>query len=695
MKHTRNLKAHKLDWLESIRSYFFWEPNRAAMGRYGTKMVTTYRADIEQARRTRLRRRRATFVALILTLTIGALISGVLLWRYLFSDLPVLPQPEELWEVNREVSIELVDMDGTRLLQRGPLYGEAVNPEDLPDYIVQAFIAAEDRRFYEHDGADFFAIFRAAFANWRAGTTVQGGSTLTQQVIKNLVLTPEQTLRRKAQEVRLAMQLEGRMSKNEILSLYLNRIFLGNRSFGIDAAAETYFGKEPEDLTLAEVTFIAALPKAPSRMVADPDLVDARERQRYILSQMVNEGFITLEEAQAASEEPIEFVPGQSDNPLLEHVADYVHDELEQLLPEIPPDAVVTITIDLAAQEAAHAALQETIESEGHDRGARNGAAMVMGADGRILAMVGGLDYAQSQFNRATQAMRQPGSSFKAFVYAAAMESGLHPYTVRVDEHREVARDWSPRNYTGRYVGPVRLRDALANSINTVAAQLTMEVGADNVVEMAHRLGVGTDLEPYPSIALGSDETTLFDLVRAYGAFARNGDRLDPFLIQRVENTRGDVIYERTNYPPARVLNERVVEDMNEMLGRVVTRGSGRRALIDGWTVAGKTGTTQNWRDAWFIGYTSQVIAGVWLGNDENEPMERVTGGSLPAQVWHDMMSDILQGYTPTPLPGIGRRDNLSDEQLARVDFYNELGDAFLAAQPTQVAVLSSQQARQ
>ncbi|MAF57965.1 transglycosylase domain-containing protein [Ponticaulis sp.] len=654
-------------------------------------MTTTYRADIESARKTRLRRRRATFFALVLATLIALAVSGFMLWRYLFNDLPVLPSNDELWAVNRELSIDLVDTDGNRLLQRGPLYGQAVDPDTLPEFVVQAFIAAEDRRFYDHGGADVMAIFRAGFANWRAGYTVQGGSTLTQQVIKNLVLTPEQTLRRKAQEVRLAMQLEARMSKSEILSLYLNRIYLGNRAYGIDAAADVYFGKDVQDLTLAEATFLAALPKAPSRMIADPSLEDARERQRYILSQMVNEGFITLEDAQLAANTPISFVEEQGDNPLLEHVADYVRDELEQLLPEVPRDAVVTITLDVATQQAAYDALQETIETEGNARGARNGSAIVMGTDGRILAMVGGMDYRESQFNRATQAMRQPGSSFKPFVYAAAMEAGLRPYSVRVDERREIAPNWSPRNYTGQYYGPIRLRDALANSVNTIAAQITMEIGPERVVEMAHRLGLGTDLQAYPSIALGSDETTLFDLVRAYGAFARGGERLDPYLIERVENTRGEVIYERTAYPPARVLQQSVVEDMNEMLGLVVTEGSGGRARIEGWNVAGKTGTSQNWRDAWFIGFTNDVVAGVWLGNDENEPMERVTGGSLPAQAWGAMMTEILENYEPSEIPGVGRSDNLSDAQLARVDFYSELGDAFRAAAPTRVASISSQ----
>lgn len=650
--------------------------------------MTGYRADIEQARVTRLRRRRMTFLSVFSIALLSGMIGGYLYWKHLFTDMPTLPPASELWSLKRDFSIEIVDDEGNRLIHRGPYYGEAVNPDDLPDHVVQAFIAGEDKRFYDHNGVDVSAIFRAAFANWRAGQTVQGGSTLTQQLIKNLLLSPEQSVRRKAQEVALAMELEKSLDKNEILSLYLNRIYLGNRAFGIDGAAEAYFKKNASELTLSEATFIAALPKAPSRMIADPDLQDARARQRYILSQMVDEKYITLDEAREAANEPISFVSAEPDNPLLGHVADYVLGELQQLLPEVPRDAVVTITIDPEVQATVYASLKNVIETQGETAGARNGASIVMDKSGRVLAMVGGLDYETSQFNRATQAMRQPGSSFKPFVYAAAMESGLRPYTVRVDERVYITKDWAPRNYTGQYYGPVRLRDALANSINTVAAKLTQEVGAKKVVEMAHRLGLGTELKPYPSIALGSDETTLFDMVRAYGAFARFGKRMDPYVIEKVENTRGEIIFSRKPYPASTVLDERVASDMNEMLTRVVTHGSGRRARIGEWEIAGKTGTSQNWRDAWFIGYTNQLIAGVWLGNDENEPMSRITGGSLPAQVWHDAMEVLLEDYTPEPLPGADALASLNNEQLRRVDFYNELSDAFYAAQPRRVAEL-------
>lgn len=655
-------------------------------------LMTTYRADLEQARSTRSRRR-WRYVALFML--IAALFGGFgsyAYWRDLFTDMPALPPTEELWTMDRDFSIELVDRSGNVLVHRGPYYGRAVRPEDLPDHVVQAFIAGEDKRFYEHNGVDIASIFRAAFENWKAGRTVQGGSTLTQQLVKNLLLTPEQTIRRKAQEMRLAVELDARESKDEILALYLNRIFLGNRAYGLSGAAEVYFDKSPEDLTLTEATFIAALPKAPSRMSSDPDLEAARHRQNYILSQMVNQGYITPEQAREAGATPIEFAPGRGpEDPAMSHIADYVQAELTQILPELPTDAVVTITLDPDMQRMALAKLTETIESEGRTRGARNGAALVMDLSGRILVMVGGTDYETSKFNRATQAMRQPGSSFKPFVYATAMEAGLRPTTVRVDQHIYITPDWAPRNYDGRYYGPVRLRDALANSLNTVSAQLTREVGASNVVEMAHRLGLGTELHAYPSIALGSDETTLLDMVRAYGAFARNGQRMDPWLIERVENSRGELIYERKPYPAASVLAQRVVGDMNEMLRRVVTNGSGGRASLEGWEVAGKTGTSQEWRDAWFIGYTSQLIGGVWLGNDENDPMSRVTGGSLPAQIWHNMMEVFHRNHTPAPLAGLPEERRLTSDQLRRVEFFDQLSAAFLTNQPTRVAGLSTQ----
>ena len=629
---------------------------------------------------------------MLLILCIVALLTGaigsVTYWNSLFDDMPVMPEKAELWSIGRVPSIEILDSEGNRLAHRGPKYGVAVSPETLPEHILQAFIAGEDKNFYTHQGVDVGALMRAASANWKAGRTVQGGSTLTQQLVKNLLLTPEQSLKRKAQEMSLSLELERRLTKDEILALYLNRIYLGNSAYGIDGAAEVYFGKHAADLNLSEATFIAALPKAPSRMSQDPELSDARRRQRYVLSKMVDQGFITLDEAQAAAAEPIVFVEEKPDHPLIGYVADYVTTQMYNLLPDAPKDAVVTITLNTELQEIAHKSLKTVLDRDGKRGRIGNGAVVLMDTNGQVLAMIGGTDYETSKFNRVTQAMRQPGSSFKPFVYATAMEKGLTPDTVRVDERTYITSTWAPRNYTGQYYGPVTLRDALANSLNTVAAKLTKEVGAKNVVDMAHRLGLGTELKPFPSIALGSDETTLFDMVRAYGAFARSGKRLDPYIIESIHNTRGDLIYSRKPYPSAKVLEPGVARDMNEMLQRVITHGSGGRAKIDGWVIAGKTGTSQSWRDAWFIGYTSNVIAGVWMGNDNNKPMARITGGSMPAQVWHDMMTLVLKDYTPAQAEGVAPDQNLTDDQVDRVAFYSDLAAAFQSAQPTRVAGL-------
>ncbi len=652
--------------------------------------ATTFRADLEHKRLRRKKMRRIAFRASFLTLLVTLTIGGFMLWRHLFTGIPDLPDTETFWTIGRRPAIELRNENGEVILHRGPYYGQAIDPDALPDHVVNAFIAGEDKSFFTHEGISIPAIFRAALANWRAGGTVQGGSTLTQQLIKNTLLTPEQSLRRKAQEMVLAMELEDRLSKKEILSLYLSRIYLGKRAYGIDGAAQVYFGKTAHELDLSEVSFLAALPKAPSRLSNEEDLEGARYRQRYVLSQMVNEGYVTLEEAQAASEKPLVFAepPGPENGDDLGYIADYVTQQMHALIPNAPHDAVVTITLDEKMQSIARTTLEDQLEKRGKAVNAGAGAVVMMGLDGRVLALVGGTDYQASKFNRATQAMRQPGSAFKSFVYAAAMERGLTPETVRIDQRTYITATWAPRNYSDTYVGPVMLKDAFAHSLNTIAAKLTREVGQNKVIEMAHRLGLGTDLISVPAIALGADETTLFDMTRAFGAFARQGRRLDPYIIERIEDTRGRLYYARKPYPESRVLTERVARDMDALMRRVVTDGSGWRANMKTLRVAGKTGTSQEWRDAWFIGYTSSYVAGVWMGNDDNEPMYRVTGGSLPAETWNTMMTRLQsegllrETYKPDP------SEYLSEADQRRATFYASLSAAFAAHKPTQVAGL-------
>lgn len=652
--------------------------------------VTTFRADLEHERLRRKRRRRLIFRSTLLTLIVAIVFGGFTLWRHLFTGMPTLPDTETFWTMGRTPSIELRDDKGKLLLHRGPYYGKAVDPDALPDHVVNAFLAGEDKRFYEHNGIDVSAIFRAILANWQAGYTVQGGSTLTQQLIKNTVLTPEQTLRRKAQEMYLAMELEDRLTKKEILSLYLSRIYLGQRAYGIDGAAYVYFGKTAYELDLAEASFLASLPKAPSRLSGEEDLAGAKRRQRYVLSQMVNAGFITLEDAHAAMEQELAFTdpPAPENGDDLGYIADYVTQEMHALLPNVPHDAVVTITLDENFQAIARETLDKQLKTRGKSVGAKNGAAVIIGLDGRVLAIVGGTDYKLSKFNRATQAMRQPGSSFKAFVYAAALEKGLTPESIRNDERTYITKDWAPRNYNNKYIGPVMLKDAFAHSLNTISAKLTREIGSDNVVSMAHRLGLGTDLISVPSIALGSDETTLFDMTRAYGAFARQGKRLDPFIIERIEDTRGKPHYIRKPYPDSTVLTARVARDMDLLLRRVVTNGSGWRANMDELRVAGKTGTSQNWRDAWFLGYTSNYVAGVWIGNDDNTPMKRVTGGALPAETWKLIMTKLYEAGLLLEQERMETDPQLSEHDQKRAAFYAGLSAAFSAHTPRQIAGL-------
>tara|TARA_B100000614_G_scaffold256971_1_gene276464 strand:+ start:385 stop:2556 length:2172 start_codon:yes stop_codon:yes gene_type:complete len=602
-------------------------------------------------------------------------------WRSLYAGMPKLPEIAELWSAKREPAIEFIDHDGNTLDVRGPRYGRATSVDQLPEYVPQAFIAAEDKRFYEHDGADDAAIARAAWSNLRAGETVSGASTITQQLIKNLVLTSRQTVRRKAQEVKLARELEKEMSKDEILSLYLNRVYFGAGLYGIDAAARYYFGKPPQKLTVAEAAILAALPKAPSKLNLRENLEGAKERQAYVLAQMVDLGFIRPAEAEKAEAQEITIIAPPTYDPQLGYALDAVSERVKAMLPRIPGDLVVTVSLDIYLQEKIRAQLAKRMESDGAAEGASQVAAVLIAKDGRVAALVGGTDYTSTEFNRVTQALRQPGSSFKPFVYATALEDGYSPYDVFEDAPITIGK-WSPSNYTSAYLGPMTMSEAIARSINTVAVELTQLSGPARVAETARRFGITTKLEAYPSIALGSQEVSLWELTRAYGVFQSGGLRLDPWLIEKIEDSRGTVLYERPDYERDRVYSEDLSRDMNAMLYRVVNSdiGTGQRARIAKWTVAGKTGTSQDWRDAWFIGYSAEYVGGIWVGNDDDKPMKKVTGGGLPADLWSDMMELAHAGKTPERLIGAESGLVISEEAEARIAFYRGLSQAFSIA---------------
>ncbi|MHA7899728.1 MAG: transglycosylase domain-containing protein [Henriciella sp.] len=609
-------------------------------------------------------------------LTLIGLLAAWLYWQSLYRGMPALPETAALWDANREPAIEYVDRTGKTIAIRGPRYGRAIKIDELPPHVPRAFIAAEDKRFYEHDGADTQAMARAAWSNVISGRTVSGASTITQQLVKNLVLSPEQTLKRKVQEVRLARQLEEQLSKNEILELYLNRVYFGSGFYGLGAASRFYFGKDPQDLTLAEASLLATLPKAPSRLALDDNMEGARQRQAYVLSEMLQAGFITPESAQIAMASDVALAPEPEQDPQFGYILDAATERANELLPELPDDLVVTLTVDAELQAKVAEALEARMSEEEEESNAGQTAAILMNREGHVLALYGGRDYTENQFNRATQARRQPGSAFKPFVYAAALEAGISPYDVRIDQPVTID-DWSPKNFSRVYMGPVTVSEALRDSLNTIAALLAQETSVESVISISRKFGISEDFQPFPSIALGSQEVTLWDLTRAYGPFMTGGRRVDPYLIQKIETTRGDVLYERPEYDPARVFDRAAAETMTAMMAEVIRSGTGTAAKVNGWPIAGKTGTSQSSRDAWFVGYSSELLGGIWTGNDDDTPMDGVTGGGLPARLWSDMMTIAHQGRTPSLLRGADQLIQLTPEQQARVGYYRDLGMAF------------------
>jgi penicillin-binding protein 1A len=558
---------------------------------------------------------------------------------------------DRLGELNRTPSITLTDEAGQVFATRGAAFGYRVRVEEMPKYLPLAFISTEDKRFYAHNGLDYRGLMRALVRNWSAGGIVQGGSTITQQLAKNTFLTPARTWQRKLEEMFLSFWLERHYSKDEILTLYLNRIYLGSGAYGVDAAAREYFDKSIKDVTLPEAAMLAALTRAPSRYSPEANLKLAQERAAVVLDLMVEEGHITAAEARGAKANPAKPVI----KPELEsanYFADFVMEQLKTLSITPNKDLVVRTTIDIRLQGIAQKAIMNAIDAEGARRNVTQGALVAMEPSGAVRSLVGGRDYTQSSFNRAYQSKRQPGSSFKPFVFVAALEAGLTPDDVRDDAPYE-AKGWKPENYDGRYLGPITLREAMSKSINTVAIRIADEVGRSKVIATAQRLGVSSPLEPNRSLPLGTSEVTLFELTRAFAPFASNGNRVEPFAILDVKTSDGTVLFQHRDKPPEQVLSRTTLEEMNQMLYEVVQTGTGQRADLAPRQVAAKTGTSQDWRDAWFVGYTADFIGGVWLGNDDNAPMTRVVGGSLPASIWKSYMVEAHRRIAVHALPGI------------------------------------------
>ena len=536
-----------------------------------------------------------------------------LLFVYYASQLPPIDQ---LAVPKRPPNIAILADDGSLIANRGDTGGPAVRLIDLPPYLPKAFVAIEDRRFYDHYGVDPIGMSRALLRDVAGGGGMEGGSTLTQQLAKNLFLTQERTLPRKIQEAILAFWLERRYSKDQILELYLNRVYFGSGAYGVEAAAQKYFGKSARFVTLSEAAVLAGLMKSPTKLAPNRNLKGANERAAQVITAMAEQGHITEAMAKVALANPAEVKHDKSAGSI-NYAADYVMDALNDTLGAIDEDIVVTTTIDLKMQAEAEHALTDELNAKGAKFGVEQGALVALDPDGAVKAMVGGRNYADSQFNRAVAAKRQPGSSFKPFVYLAALEKGLTPDTVRDDAPISI-KGWNPENYSREYFGPVTLTKALALSLNTVAVRLGQEVGPKAVVEVAHRLGITSDLDPVPSIALGSSDVTPLEMVSAYAAFANGGLGVQPHVIARVRTANGKQLYARRNANFGRVIDPQYVAMMNQMMQETLLTGTARKAELPGWQAAGKTGTSQDWRDAWFLGYTSYLVAGVWLGNDDS-----------------------------------------------------------------------------
>jgi penicillin-binding protein 1A len=554
------------------------------------------------------------------------------------------------WAIpDRPPNVKIVAVDGTLVANRGMTGGEAVGLHEMSPYIPEAVVAIEDRRFYWHYGIDPLGLARAMLENVFDGRVHQGGSTITQQLAKNLFLKPDRTVERKVQEVLLALWLEQKHSKDQILEMYLNRVYFGSGAYGVEAASRRYFGKSARDVTLAEAALLAGLLKAPSRLSPARDPKAAEDRAQLVLAAMRSQDLISTKEFARAKDAPATRAPAYWTGS--EHyVADRVMEELPDLIGEVQTDVIVDTTIDLTLQKLAEASIRRLIDAEGKKLDVSQGALVSIDNSGAVRALVGGVDYANSQFDRAAEARRQPGSAFKPFVFLAAIEQGRTPDSVRNDAPVRIGK-WTPENYHGKYFGKVTLTTALAKSLNSVAAQLVMEVGPSTVVETAHRMGIESKLEANTSIALGTSEVTPLELTAAYVPFANGGYRPDVHMVQRVTTASGEVLYENTGGGVTRVLKPEIVGMMNAMMRETLKDGTAQKAAF-GWPAAGKTGTSQNSRDAWFVGYTANLTTGVWFGNDDGRPMKKVTGGALPAIAWHEFMVAAHEGVPMADLPG-------------------------------------------
>jgi len=550
--------------------------------------------------------------------------------------------------IRRDPQVTYVDRSGALLGVRGGRYGPPVDLARLPAYVPAAFVAIEDRRFYSHAGFDPLSIARAVVTDLGEGRAAQGASTITQQLARILFLTSDRTLERKAQEVMLAVQLEHAYSKRQILGLYLSRVYFGSGAYGIEAAAQRYFDKPAARLTIREAAMLAALMKSPTDYNPIEQPQRSAERTALVLGAMAETGAITpAQRAEALAQPPrvrtlFAAAPSQ-------YFVDWLDGQTRRQVGTPRQDLVVETTLDLPAETAAAEAASAVV-TRFHRQAASQAALVAVDAAGRIRALVGGVDYAASPFDRAVDAHRQAGSAWKPFVYLAAMEAGRTPDTVMVDEPVTID-GWSPRDFEPGYLGPIPLSRALAQSINTVAARLADEVGRDKVAGAARRLGIVTAINTDPAMALGTSLVTPLEMAQAYDAFANGGNRVAAYGVERIRTTGGQVLYRHAANPPAPAIANPPLSEMDQMLRGVIASGTGARAAIPGYDIAGKTGTASDFKDAWFCGFTGGLTAVVWIGRDDDQPMRAITGGSAPAELWRAFMVRALKRLPVTAIP--------------------------------------------
>lgn len=630
------------------------------------------RPDAEMPEGGRSRRRWKVAHALALV-AIWAGVGIAALLAYFAAD---LPSTDGLWRQERTHAVTLLDTNGRLIARRGIDSGLPVTLQDLPPYVPQAVLASEDRRYYSHFGLDLWGLGRAAWVNMQAGHVVQGGSTITQQLAKNLFLKPERTLPRKIQEALLALYLEMSFSKDEILAIYLNKVYFGAGAYGIDAAARRYFNKPASRLTLVEGAILAGLLKAPTRYSPVNGIELAQTRAKLVLAAMVDVGFITSDERDDALRTRPKLATGDAIQGN-QYFADWVMEQLPGLVGRPDSDLVVETTLDLDMQRSAEEAVVKLLREKASN--SEQGALIAMTTDGGVRALVGGRSYIRSEFNRATQAKRQPGSAFKPFVFLAALEAGKTPSS-RVVDAPVTYRGWTPANFSEKHEGDMTMGEALSRSINTVAVSLCLELGPETVAQAAHRMGIASNLTAVPSLALGTSEVTLAELVTAYVPFATGGRGAIAHGVKRVKAADGETLYERSGSGLGRLIDANAAGAMNRMLSSAIHTGTGKVAALSRRPSAGKTGTSQDFKDAWFVGYTRQLVTGVWVGNDNNAPMlKSIRGGTLPALMWKAFMERASAGQPVVPLPGMDvvdppeqPKDEVSDFDKLLVGLFDE-----------------------